>query len=78
MTKKDKIKEKFLNNPSSLLIGKIISFFLRKGYELIEAKGSHTKIVHKKSKKHLTIPIHNGDTKPFYKKELKRFYISNK
>lgn len=78
MTKREKIKEKFLENPTSLPVNKIINFLLSEWYEVTEAKWSHTKVVHTETMKYVVVPLHNGDCKPFYKKELKKLYLSNK
>ncbi len=74
MTKKEKIKEKFLNNPVSLKLREIETFLISEWFELIEAKWSHKKVKHKKTWKMYILPIHNSDVLNVYKKKLLEFY----
>lgn len=39
------------------------------GYEEINGKENHVKFKHTKLRFDLVIPVHNGDCKPFYKKQ---------
>lgn len=68
MTKKAKLWEKFLKNPSSLSYKEIESLLLSQDAQMIPAKGSHKKFKHALSPTDLIIPIHNNDCKDFYKK----------
>lgn len=78
VSKKEKIKEKFLKSPETLSLKKILSFLLSQWYESKQAKWSHNKIIYLFTGEHIVIPVHNGDTKITYKKILKKFYIDNK
>ena len=68
MTKKEKLLEKFMSNPSSLHYSDIEKILIEKGFEKIPAKGSHQKFKHPSLSSDLIIPIHNNDCKEFYKK----------
>ncbi len=77
MTKKDKIKKKFLENPKSLNFSKILNFLLSEWYEFQEAKGSHKKIEYLETWENFVVAVHNNEIKDIYKVLLKEFYISN-
>lgn len=67
MTKVEKRLKKFFQNPESLKYPEIETLLHSFGFQKIEAKGSHKKFKHS----YLTgisIPIHNHDCKPIYKK----------
>jgi len=68
MTKKDKLIQKFLKNPTSLHYQEIEKILLKFGFQKIHAKGSHNKFKHPLLQNDLIIPIHNKDCKSFYKK----------
>ena len=68
MTRLDKLKIKFQENPSSLKYSQIEKILIHTGHIKIPAKGSHIKFKHKHTKSDLIIPLHNNDCKDFYKK----------
>lgn len=69
MTKKEKLIEKFKNNPESVRYSELRSILIEIGFEEITAKGSHTKWKHSALTRDLVFPIHNNDCKGFYKKQ---------
>ena len=72
MTKFDKIKDIFLNNPESLSLKKIESFLLSEWFEIKFWKWSHKKM--KKEKITFIYPVHNNETKNYYKKQFLKIY----
>ena len=72
MTSLEKLKNKFITNPSSLRYKDIEKILLYLGFKKISTKGSHTKFKHHKLGKDLIVPIHNNDCKEFYKKQIKK------
>ncbi len=78
MTKKQKIKDKFLNNPTSINLSVIIYFLENEGYELRTWNGgSHQKLRHLKTWKSIPLPIHHNEVAPVYKRLIKKFYLKN-
>ncbi|MDQ7009359.1 MAG: type II toxin-antitoxin system HicA family toxin [Candidatus Gracilibacteria bacterium] len=79
MTKKQKIIEKFKNNPGSLKFSEIQTILMNLGFEKIEAKGSHTKFKNKNINinNDIIIPVHNNDCKDFYKKQTYKILKNN-
>ncbi len=79
MTKKEKLIQKFISNPSSLRYKELTNVLKEIGFEEIPAKGSHVKWKHPALTKDLVFPIHNGDCKNFYKeqalKTLKQYQL---
>ncbi|MCA9360113.1 type II toxin-antitoxin system HicA family toxin [Candidatus Kaiserbacteria bacterium] len=73
MTKKEKLVDKFLENPSSLKYSQLVYVLEYYGFIQIQAKGSHVKFKHPKLNKDLTIPLHNKECKNFYKQLAKKF-----
>ena len=61
MTKIQKLKDKFSENPSSVKYKDIENILLSYGFEKIRAKGSHIKFKHPKLKNDIVLPIHNGE-----------------
>ncbi|MDR0607392.1 MAG: hypothetical protein LBG52_03380 [Candidatus Peribacteria bacterium] len=49
MTKQEKTKEQFLKSPKTVTYSKIQSFLVSEGYEMIDGKGSHSRIKHPKN-----------------------------
>ena len=77
MTKKEKIKEVFLENPEKLNLSKIENFLLTEWFEIIEWKWSHRKIFSPKTKQTYIYAKHNNEVKTIYKKEFLKFYNLN-
>lgn len=77
MVRKDRLLQKFLNNPDSLGYGRIENLLLILGFEKIEAKGSHKKFKHQLLQRDLIIPVHNNDCKSFYKYLVARIIKQN-
>ncbi|PID34767.1 MAG: hypothetical protein CR971_01525 [candidate division SR1 bacterium] len=78
MSKKDKIREQLLQNPTNLSLSKILSFLESEGYRVEQpTSGSHHKIRHLASDRYETIAIHHNDCKPIYKILLKKLYLKN-
>ena len=75
MTQKQKLVETFQINPSSLKFKQLVTVLEHFGFTMIQAKGSHVKFKHPKLSADLIIPIHNGDCKDFYKKEMMKRVI---
>lgn len=79
MTKKDRLKEKFFQNPKSLKFPEIEKVMIILGFEKISIKGSHIKYKHYKMNNDIIIPIHNGECEKFYKemvlKKVKKHMI---
>ncbi|MEZ4103704.1 MAG: type II toxin-antitoxin system HicA family toxin [Candidatus Paceibacterota bacterium] len=73
MSKKDKLVEKFLNNPKSVKYSQLLMILEYLEFEKIQAKGSHVKFKHYKLTKDLIIPVHNNECKDFYKEQAKSF-----
>ena len=77
MTKKDKLIEKFKNNPWSLQFSEIQIILIDLWFEKIEAKWSHVKFKNKFLKNDIIIPLHNNDCKDFYKKQTFKILKNN-
>lgn len=67
MTRKQRLLQKFINNPKSLRYSQIELLLIALEFERIEAKGSHKKFKHRQLEQDLIIPVHNNECKPFYK-----------
>lgn len=80
MTQKDKLIEKLNKNPQNVNYFDIEKLFNNENYIIKNWwKWSHKMIIHKETKKYVTIAIHNNDCKIKYKRKLKEFYnITNK
>lgn len=77
MSKKEKIKEKFLNAPRTLAYSKIYTFMMSEWYiDKMVNGGSHTKLEDPKSWKVFIIPLHNWECKPKHKELIKNFYLA--
>lgn len=76
MGKQEKRIEQLLKNPNALTYDEIESLFRNENFEIQRWKWSHKHIYHKKSKEFAVVPIHNWDCKPYYKDQLKRFYLA--
>ncbi len=68
MVERERVLQKFLNNPVRVRYSKIEGLLLNLGFEKVEAKGSHKKFKHWMLERDLIVPIHNNDCKSFYKK----------
>lgn len=72
MTQRDKLFDKFMQDPSSVSykeLQKILGWY---EFEKIEAKGSHVKYKHLCFDRDLIIAVHHNDCKPYMKKEAQR------
>lgn len=74
MTKFDKIKNDFLNNPEKISLKKIENFLISEWFEIKFWKWSHKKI--KKNDIIYIYPVHNNDCLDIYKKRLSKIYKS--
>ena len=77
MTKKEKLIEKFKNNPWGLSFSEIQIILIDLWFKKIEAKWSHTKFKNKSLRNDIIIPIHNNDCKNFYKKQTFKILKNN-
>ena len=78
MTRKDRFREDFLNNPQIVKLNNLIAFLELEGYKLKKPSGgSHYKLVHLESGTSIPLPIHNGEVKDVYKSMIKKFYLKN-
>jgi len=77
MTKKEKLIEKFKNNPWNLKFWEIEIILKDLWFDRIEAKWSHTKFKNKDLKNDVIIPVHNNDCKDFYKKQTLKILKNN-
>ncbi|HOQ78757.1 MAG TPA: type II toxin-antitoxin system HicA family toxin [Candidatus Absconditabacterales bacterium] len=78
MTRKDRFREDFLNNPQIVKLNNLIAFLEGEGYKLRKPSGgSHYKLVHLESGTSIPLPIHNGEVKDVYKSMIKKFYLKN-
>ncbi len=77
MTKKEKIFEKFENNPESLKYNELEFVLKNLWFEKINAKWSHVKFKNKILQSDIIIPIHNNDCKSFYKKQTYKILKNN-
>ncbi len=73
MTRKQKVVDQFLKNPTAVSLSQIEYILIAHGAVRIEAKGSHVKWKHSAVARDLIIPVHNNDCKDFYKKEALKF-----
>ena len=72
MTQKNKLVEKFLENPSSIKYSQLVTVLEHFGFIQIQAKGSHTKFKHPKLDSDLVIPLHKNDCKDHYKEQAQK------
>ena len=77
MTKTDKTIAKFKQNPATLPFHEIESLLVRFGFQIVPAKGSHRKFKHPPLKIEYVVPVHNGECKSFYKKEIAKILKHN-
>jgi predicted RNA binding protein YcfA (HicA-like mRNA interferase family) len=78
MTRKDRFRDDFLNNPQVVKLNNLIAFLEWEGYKLRKPSGgSHYKLVHLESGTSIPLPIHNGEVKDVYKSMIKKFYLKN-
>lgn len=79
MTRNDKLKKKFFQNPKSLKYLEIEKLLIISGFEKISIKGSHIKFKHYKMNRDIVVPVHNRECDKFYKemilKEMKKHKI---
>ena len=76
MTRKSKVIDRFLKNPTSVRYEELAKVLEHYGFLAIAAKGSHIKFKHTRLTTDLIIPVHNGDCKDFYKKLALKLIIS--
>ena len=69
MSRIEKLLKKFQARPDSVRYAEVESILLHVGCEKISVKGSHVKFKHRKLRSDIVIPVHNGECKPFYKKQ---------
>lgn len=72
MTQRDKLFNKFMQDPSSVSYKELQNILSWYEFEKIEAKGSHVKFKHSLFERDLIIAVHNKDCKPYMKKEAQR------
>ena len=78
MTKKEKLKRKFVQRPESLKSFQIENILQSHGFKRVLTKGSHVKYKHDRLNIDLVIPVHNKDCKDFYKKQVAKILERNK
>lgn len=76
MSRIEKLLHKFRSKPDSVRYVDIESVLFHVGFEKLDAKGSHVKFKHRALRVDIVIPVHNGECKPFYKKQVLK-QISN-
>lgn len=77
MNRINKLFEKFLDYPERYKYKKIEKLLLKLGFEVVPARGSHRKITHREIKGDLIIPVHRGDCKGHYKRQIAITIINN-
>jgi predicted RNA binding protein YcfA (HicA-like mRNA interferase family) len=77
MNRKEKLLERFKQNPESIRYSELKTILTKIGFEEIPAKGSHTKWKHPMLTHDLIIPIHNHDCKGFYEKHTLKVLQTN-
>lgn len=77
MTKKEKLFDKFIQNPESIKYRELNTILENLWFLKIEAKGSHVKFKHVKIKNDIIIPVHNNECKDFYKKQTYKILKNN-
>jgi len=75
MSRKERLLKKFLQHPQSLKYREIESILLNLGFSKRMGKGSHCIFFFPDFSIIVTIPIHNDDCLPVYKKELAKIII---
>ena len=70
MSRIEKLLKRFQSHPESVRYGDIESILLHIGCEKISIKGSHVKFKHTSLRLDMVIPVHNGECKSFYKKQV--------
>lgn len=70
MTKKDKLLEKFLNQPQSLKYNEIEGILFDLGFTRREGKGSHVRFYQPFFKIKFVFPLHHGDCDKIYKQKI--------
>lgn len=70
MNRKQKLIEKFLENPCWIKFWDIRIILLSLWFEEIPWKWSHVKMKHVLAKIDYVFPVHNNDCKDFYKKQI--------
>ncbi len=69
MNQYKKLVEKFKQRPESIRLSELQKILIRNWFNLRKAKSSH--YIYNKWEIIFTIPIHNNDCKPIYKKKVK-------
>jgi len=69
MSRIETLLSKFQTKPESVRYADLELILLHVGCEKINAKGSHVKFKNHKLRFDIVIPVHNGECKPFYKKQ---------
>lgn len=77
MTKKEKVFDKFIDNPESIKYRELKMVLENIWFIKIEAKWSHVKFKHTKLKHDIIIPVHNWECKEFYKKQTYKILKNN-
>jgi len=67
MTNKEKLIEKFKKIPQSVSFSDLMKIMQWCGIESVKGKGSHF-VFKNETETIITIPLHNNDCKPFYRK----------
>jgi len=72
MTQKEKLVDKFFQNPITLRYSQLVVVLEHHGFIKMDAKGSHVKFKHPKLTSDLVIPVHSNECKDFYKQQAKK------
>ena len=78
MTRHKKLQQRLIENPESVSFQEIKTTLIRLGFEHIHTRGSHQKFRHLDLGTDITIPVHNGECKISYKKEVVKILKINK
>jgi predicted RNA binding protein YcfA (HicA-like mRNA interferase family) len=70
MSQIDKLLSKFKKVPKSVTYKELEKILIHSGFEKVAAKGSHVKFKHQDFTHDIVIPVHKGECKDFYKKQV--------
>lgn len=77
MARREKLLQKFSEYPDSLIYSDISKILKWCGLYEVRGKGSH--VLFKNERETIcTIPLHNNDCKPFYKRKVLRILLDKK
>ncbi len=77
MTRAEKLLAKFVENPTALHFSKIEKMMKHLGFIDFGFQGSHKKFKHISLGIGLSIPVHHGDCKDNYKRNIAQIFKNN-